>query len=57
MKEERKTAGPIGALESVRPFIQTIAIAFVCIVFISLVFIMGLMDLRNLKLPLSGIDP
>jgi signal transduction histidine kinase len=54
MKKERKAAGKTGLEGSIRPFLQPLAIALVCIVFIVLVLIMGWMDLRNLDKTLSG---
>ncbi|MBW1706138.1 MAG: hypothetical protein JRJ86_13370 [Deltaproteobacteria bacterium] len=54
MKRERKTAGTTGLEGPIRPFLQPLAIALVCIVLIVLVFIMGWMDLRNLNKTLSG---
>jgi signal transduction histidine kinase len=54
MKKERKAAGTTGLEGSIRPFLQPLAIALVCIVFIVLVLIMGWMDLRNLDKTLSG---
>jgi len=54
MKKERKAAGTTGLEGPIRPFLQPLAIALVCIVFIVLVLIMGWMDLRNLDKTLSG---
>ena len=38
-----------------RPFLQPIAVAIVCAVFICLILIMGIMDLRRLDKTLVGI--
>jgi signal transduction histidine kinase len=54
MKKERKAAGKTGLEGSIRPFLQPLAIALVCIVFIVLVLLTGWMDLRNLDKTLSG---
>ncbi len=54
MKRVRKSADTTGLEVSVRPFLQPLAIALVCMVFIVLVLIMGWMDLRNLDKTLSG---
>jgi preprotein translocase subunit YajC len=54
MKKERKAVGTTGLEGLIGPFLQPLAIALVCIVFIVLVLIMGWMDLRNLDKTLSG---
>jgi signal transduction histidine kinase len=54
MKKERKPVGTKGTEGPIRLFLQPLAIALVCIVFIVLVLIMGWMDLRNLDKTLSG---
>jgi signal transduction histidine kinase len=54
MKKERKAAGTTVLEGPIRPFLQPLAIALVCIVFIVLVLLTGWMDLRNLDKTLSG---
>jgi signal transduction histidine kinase len=54
MKKGRKASGTKEFEGPIRPFLQPLAIAFVCIVLIVLVLIMGWMDLRNLDKTLSG---
>jgi signal transduction histidine kinase len=54
MKKLRKTTGATGLEGPSKPFLQPLAIALVCMVFIVLVLIMGWMDLRNLDKTLSG---
>ncbi len=54
MKKARKSTGPTALEGPIRPFLQPLAIALVCVVFIVLVLIMGWMDLRNLDKTLSG---
>ena len=48
MKEERKTADSIGSRGSGRPFLQPLAVALVCFVFICLLLIMGSMNLKRI---------
>ena len=54
MKKKMKTSGIRGLEGPVRPFLQPLAIALVCIVLIFLVLITGWMDLRNLDKTLTG---
>lgn len=54
MKNERKSADEPGSLRSGRPFLQPLAVALVCLVFASLLFIMGLMNLKALDKALAG---
>lgn len=54
MKKKERGASIRGLEGPIRPFLQPLAIALVCIVFIFLVLIMGWMDLRNLDKTLSG---
>lgn len=54
MKNERKGADEPGSLRSGRPFLQPLAVALVCLVFASLLFIMGLMNLKALDKALAG---
>ena len=54
MNKGKKIIGTTGLEGHIRPFLQPLAIALVCIVFIVLVLIMGWMDLRNLDKTLTG---
>jgi signal transduction histidine kinase len=48
MGKGRKKAESIWARQGDQPFLQALGVALVCIVFVSLILVMGLVDLRNL---------
>jgi len=48
MRKGRKTTESMRSRPGDQPFLQPLAVALVCIVFISLVLVMGLIDLRTL---------
>ncbi|HUT71296.1 MAG TPA: ATP-binding protein [Desulfatiglandales bacterium] len=54
MKDERQSADERGSLRSGRPFLQPLAVALVCLIFVSLLFVMGLMNLKALDRALAG---
>jgi signal transduction histidine kinase len=54
MKEQRKAADKIGLRRSGRPFLQPLAVALVCLILVSLLLIMGLMNLKALDKTLVG---
>ena len=55
MNKKRKVADIRELVERpIRPFLQPLAIALVCVIFIALVLMMGWMDLRNLDKTLTG---
>jgi signal transduction histidine kinase len=53
-KEERDTVDPRGSSRSSRPILQLLAVALVCFIFVSLLLILGLMNLKALDKTLEG---
>jgi signal transduction histidine kinase len=54
MKEKRTSADAMGSRRSGRPFLQTLAVALVCLIFVSLLLVMGLVNLKALDKTLVG---
>lgn len=53
-KEERQTADATGSRSLGRPFLQPLTVALVCLILVSLLLIMGLMNLKALDKTLVG---
>ena len=54
MKEERKVAEESGNYRPGRPFLQPLAVALVCLLLVTLLLIMGFMNLKALERTLNG---
>jgi len=54
MEEKKETPDEMGPLRSGRPFLQPVALALVCLIFVSLLLVMGIVNLKALDETLAG---